>query len=103
MRSLVTTKYGLPWQQAFKACLGREWRLFYRNSFAFYSSTFQVSFLLFGNGGLWLLSMMGASRLKLRTLVQATFRKAICVECSSLEQFIGLTSSRMLLQYCIPL
>ena len=50
MRSLVTRKYGLPWHQAFKACLGREWRLFYRNSFAFYSSTFQVGFLLFANG-----------------------------------------------------
>ena len=49
MRSLVTTKYGLPWQQALKACMGREWRLFYRNSFAFYSSTFQVGFLPFAN------------------------------------------------------
>lgn len=47
MRSLVTTKYGLPWHQAFKACMGREWRLFYRNSFAFYSSTFQICYLSF--------------------------------------------------------
>ena len=50
MRSLVTTKYGLPWHQAFKACMGREWRLFYRNSFAFYSSTFQVGLLYFAHG-----------------------------------------------------
>ena len=73
MRSLVTTKYGLPWQQALKACMGREWRLFYRNSFAFYSSTFQVGFLFLANDGVLLLSTMGASRPKLCTL-RATFQ-----------------------------
>ena len=35
-------RYGLPWHQAFKACMYREWKLFYRDKFAFYSSTFQV-------------------------------------------------------------
>ncbi|DBA97183.1 TPA: hypothetical protein ACH3X1_014944 [Trebouxia sp. C0004] len=45
--SLVTTQYGLNWQQALKACMKRELKLVYRDRFNLYSRTFQITYLAF--------------------------------------------------------
>ncbi|KAL3132996.1 hypothetical protein ABBQ38_006905 [Trebouxia sp. C0009 RCD-2024] len=45
--SLVTTRYGLPWQQSLKACMSRELKLVYRDRFNLYSRTFQITYLAF--------------------------------------------------------